>query len=66
LCKPPIATDTPLFDVVEADPCTAAPDSAQCKAPKQEKDREEKDQFGDDDGKKDGKSSQKKVAQCGI
>jgi filamentous hemagglutinin family protein len=68
LCKPPTAVD-PIIDVVEADPCATAPDSAQCKAQKPGDDEDkEKDQFGDEqeNGKKDEKSSQKKVAQCGV
>jgi hypothetical protein len=68
LCKPPTAVD-PIIDVVEADPCATAPDSAQCKAQKPGDDKDkEKDQFGDEqeNGKKDEKSSQKKVAQCGV
>jgi hypothetical protein len=68
LCKPPTAVD-PIIDVVEADPCATAPDSAQCKAQKPDDDKDkEQDQFGDEqeNGKKDEKSSQKKVAQCGI
>jgi ribosomal protein L12E/L44/L45/RPP1/RPP2 len=63
------AVETPIIDVVEADPCATAPDSAQCKAQKPGDDKDkEKDQFGDEqeNGKKDEKSSQKKVAQCGV
>jgi filamentous hemagglutinin family protein len=67
LCKPPQPTD-PVIDVVEADPCATAPDSAQCKAQKEgdEKEKQEKDEFGDEDGKRDEKSSKRKLAQCGI
>ncbi len=69
LCKPPTPIETPIIEVVEADPCATAPDSAQCKAQKPGDDEDkEKDQFGDEqeNGKKDEKSSQKKVAQCGV
>ncbi|MDO8340356.1 MAG: hypothetical protein Q7T59_00075, partial [Candidatus Woesebacteria bacterium] len=68
LCKPPSPKDNPVIDVVEADPCATAPDSAQCKALKDdENDKTEKGDFGDeDDGKQNEKSSQKKVAQCGV
>ena len=67
LCKPPEPTD-PIIDVTEVDPCTAAPDSAQCKALKEaeEKEKQEKDDFGDEDGKRDEKSSKRKLAQCGV
>ena len=68
LCKPPTPVD-PIVKVVDADPCATAPDSAQCKAQKPNDDKDkEKEQFGDEqeNGKKDEKSSQKKVAQCGI
>jgi hypothetical protein len=64
LCKPPL----PDLDVMDngADPCASAPDSAQCKALKDEKQKAEKDEFGDEDGKQNEKSSQKKVAQCSV
>lgn len=67
LCKPP-SPIKPIIDVVEADPCATSPDSAQCKAIKTGEKEEEEDSFGDEatDGKKDEKSSQKKVAQCGV
>jgi hypothetical protein len=64
ICKPPLPIDIPIVD-----PCATAPDSAQCKAQLSEKEKEktEKDNFGDaDDGKKDENSSKKKVAQCGV
>jgi hypothetical protein len=64
ICKPPLPIDIPIVD-----PCATAPDSAQCKAQLSEKEKEksEKDSFGDaDDGKKDENSSKKNVAQCGV
>jgi filamentous hemagglutinin family protein len=64
LCKPPL----PVMDILDngADPCASAPDSAQCKALKDEKEKAENDGFGDEDGKQNEKSSQKKVAQCSV
>jgi hypothetical protein len=62
LCKPPL----PVMDMMEngADPCASDPDSAQCKALKDEKEKAENDGFGD--GESNGKSSKKKVAQCSV
>ena len=71
LCAPPVPIESPMPDVVklpEADPCTTAPDSAQCKALKMEdeKEKQENDNFGKDDGDRKEKSGKRKLAQCGI
>jgi hypothetical protein len=62
LCRLLSPVDNPVVDVVEGDPCATAPDSAQCKSI--EAGEKEKDSFGDGDS--NGKSSKKKVAQCGV
>jgi hypothetical protein len=67
LCKPPPPNIDPIGEVTGGDPCATAPDSAQCKAFKETKEKDKQDDhFGDEDGKRDEKSSQRKLAQCGI
>jgi hypothetical protein len=65
ICKPPLPIDNPVVDVVDGDPCAAAPDSAQCKAIKLAE-SEEGDSFGANDGEDNENSSKRKVAQCGV